>query len=68
MNRGAVVAILSMLFYFSSLLGGQAPQPVEPLVPAGQQQALEVLGRRAELALEALTVRAAPSQRHRPWE
>jgi hypothetical protein len=60
LNRGAVVAILSMLFYFSSLLGGQAPQPVEPLVPAGQQQALEVLGRRAELALEALTVRAAP--------
>lgn len=61
MNRGAVVALLSFLFYFTTILGGEAPQPVETLVPPAEQASYEVLGQAAQIALDAVTVRSAPS-------
>ncbi|MDI9440311.1 MAG: glycosyl hydrolase family 18 protein [Limnochordia bacterium] len=61
MARGVIVTLLSILFYFTTLLGGQAPHPVEPMAPPAQQRTYEVLGQTALLAADAVTVRSGPS-------
>ena len=61
MARGVIVTLLSILFYFTTLLGGQAPHPVEPMAPLAQQRTYEVLGQTALLAADAVTVRSGPS-------
>lgn len=61
MNRGAVIAVLSMLFYFSTLLGGSTPESVQTLVPPEQQEAYESFGQMGELTMESVTVRGEPS-------
>ncbi|HPT83179.1 MAG TPA: glycosyl hydrolase family 18 protein [Limnochordia bacterium] len=61
MDRGAIIALLSMLFYFTTFLGGSSVPAVEPLVPPGEQRTYEVLGQQGLLVAEAVTVRNAPS-------
>lgn len=61
MDQGVIVAALSVLFYFTTLLGGQPAQPVEPIAPPAQQQSYSVLGQTARIVADTVTVRSAPS-------
>ncbi|NLM40910.1 MAG: SH3 domain-containing protein [Firmicutes bacterium] len=61
MDRGAIIAVLSMLFYFTSLLGAPGPGAVQPLAAPAEQRTYEVVGQTAQVTADAVTVRSAPA-------
>ncbi|NMB01203.1 MAG: SH3 domain-containing protein [Firmicutes bacterium] len=61
MDQGIIVAILSMLFYLSSLLGGGTGQTVQPLDTPMTQQSYQVFGQGGKVVADSVTVRSGPS-------
>lgn len=65
MDQGIIVAILSILFYLTSLFGGQQAQPLEP-VPSLEQHSYQVLGQGGQIITETATVRSTPHSDGKP--
>ncbi|MGI6147822.1 MAG: SH3 domain-containing protein [Firmicutes bacterium] len=62
MNQGIIAAILSIIFYLTSLLGGSNAQPTAPLglVPVEQQTVSSVMGKRAVVLGDTISLRSGP--------
>lgn len=66
MNQGIIVAILSILFYLTNLLGGGTGQPMQPVDPPTKQQSYYVLGQGGKITADSATVRSGPSSEAEP--
>lgn len=65
MSQGLIVAILSILFYLSNLLGGGMGQSVLPEHPSQVQQSYYVLGQTGQFLVD-MTVRHTPQSEGSP--
>lgn len=67
MNQGIIAAILSIIFYLTSLLGGSSPEttPVPPAFTSSNQQTVSmVLGKRAVVLGDKAALRSGPNTSH----
>ncbi len=66
MNQGIIVAILSILFYLTNLLGGGQGQSIHPTGPPQTQQSYVVLGQSGIITADRISVRRSPSSDGEP--
>lgn len=66
MNQGIIAAVLSILFYLTSLLSGGQGQAIQPAEPPVTQQSYTVIGQAGTVVADRITVRHSPSADGKP--
>lgn len=66
MNQGIIAALLSVLFYLTSLFTGGQAQPVKSIDPPLTQQSYIVLGQVGTISADRVTIRHSPSTDGKP--
>ena len=66
MNQGIFAALLSVLFYLTSLFSGGQAQPVKSYDPPMAQQSYAILGQGGTITAERVTIRHSPSTDGKP--
>jgi len=66
MNQGIIAAVLSILFYLTSLLSGGQGQAIQPAGQPIAQQSYTVLGQMGTITADRITVRNSPSADGKP--